>query len=176
MSPEVGFPQGDEKYCVTYSAASAMLHAGDHMAATKIAALAPGSLQLAAGTNRRAWVQAQCRQVLQLEKPHAWRVLKLKGPQLLDTEALLEQLAGDAVSVIQLEDSGGNVCHCVAACGGWLFDTNKSHAVPLDAGGLDRCCLDEATFVKVMAGFRLERAPTKKAKVAGEPPAKKARV
>ena len=149
-APEVCYPQGDKDYCVAYSAASAVHHAGDVGAAATIAALAAKSISLPTGVNRVKYVTNECLERLQ----PAWRTTRMKNVQQLDKEALLRVLRTDGVvTVIQLER------HCVAAYGGWLFDPNKPHAVRLDASGLDACCL--GTYVGAHAGFQLAR-PTPK--------------
>ena len=153
-APEVRFQQGDKDYCIAYSAASAMHHAGDKKAASVIYQLAAPSLKQPVGVNRVKWVQQECRNQLQ----PGWLSKPLRNVQQMSKVDLLALLATpDVITVIQLEDSGGNIRHCVAAHGDWLFNPNKPCAVPLDASGLDDCCLDDATFVKAYASFQLVR-------------------
>jgi len=131
-------------------------YAGDTKAAALIYSMATPSVKQPAGVNRVKWVTNEC--VAKLRP--GWRTLSkpLKNVQQMGKVDLLALLATPAVvTVVQLEDSEGNIRHCVAACGGWLFDPNKPRALPLDANGLDACCLDDATFVKAYAGFQLVR-------------------
>ena len=144
---KIQFPQGDKDYCVAYSTASAVHFAGDEAAARTIAALAVQSIK-----ERKPVVYVQT-QSLERLKP-AWEVRKLKNAASVDWQSLAD-LPG--VTVVQLKDSTGNLQHCVAIASGWIFDTNKKHAVKLSQAGLDACCLGEATFAGFQSGFRLLR-------------------
>ena len=86
-APEVRFPQGNDDYCVAYSCASAVHHAGDSDAASVIASLALESTQQSA-TNRIKWMQMQLRGRLQ----PAWQPRRIKNAQQLDKTSLLAQL------------------------------------------------------------------------------------
>ena len=153
-APEVRFQQGDKDYCVAYSAASAVYFQGDRKAAAVIYNMAALSLKQPVGVNRVKWVKNECAQRLQ----PGWRTLKLPNAQQMSKADLIALLATpDVVTVMQLEDSDGNIRHCVAAYGGWLFDPNKQRAVPLDESGLDACCLSGGTSVRAYAGFQLVR-------------------
>ena len=111
-APEVGFLSGGRDYCVAYSLASAVLDAGDAINATKIGALAPDSVKQQTGVDRVGWVQIKCRERVQ----PVWEMRKLRNVQVRDVGAILTLLAADGVvTVIQLEDSGANIRHCVAA-------------------------------------------------------------
>jgi hypothetical protein len=162
-APEVRFPQGDKDYCVAFSAASAVHHAGDKKVASEIYSMAAPSLKQPVGVNRVKWVTHEC--VAKLQRL-GWRTSSkpLKNAQRMNKADLLALLSTpDVVTVIQLEDSGGDIRHCVAAYGDWLFDPNKPRAVSLDVDGLDACCLGGATFVKAYAGFQLVRNTDKQA-------------
>ena len=83
----------------------------------------------------------------------AWTVCKIKGgAQNLDWQSLANP---SVVTVVQLRDSAGNIEHCVSIVSGWIFDTNKEHAIKLSKEGLDACCLGGATFAGFQAGFQL---------------------
>ena len=126
-APEVRFPQGDKDYCVAYSAVSVVYFQGDRKAAAVIYQLAAPSLKQPVGVNRVKWVKNECAQRL---RPRLC-TRKLPNVQQMSKVDLLALLAApDVVTVIQLEDSNGNIRHCVAAYGGWLFDPNKPCAVP----------------------------------------------
>ena len=177
--PLVAYQQGDDDYCVSYSAASALHAAGDAAAAAVIAAHASKLVGLPAGSNRVECLMHCCNQQLQPQ----WQTLQLKSVGQLDASAFLALLhAADdgTVTVFQIRDSCCNVQHCAAAAGGWLLDPNKARALPLSDIGLDACCLGGARFAYVVSGFQLLRgvAPgTKRAAPGGEdaPVAKKLR-
>ena len=44
--------------------------------------------------------------------------------------------------------------HIVAIAGDWIFDSNKTHALPLSAESLDACCLDGDKFLRVSYAVR----------------------
>ena len=162
-APEVRFLQGDKDYCVTFSAASAVHHAGDKKVASVIYSMAAPSLKQPVGVNRVKWVTQECVDKLQRL---GWRTSSkpLKNVHRMNKVDLLALLGTpDVVTVIQLEDNEGNIRHCVAAYGDWLFDPIKPRAVSLDVDGLDACCLGGATFVKAYAGFQLVRNTDKQA-------------
>ena len=76
---------------------------------------------------------------------------RVRTRSLLDADA-------SVVTVVQLKDSSGFLNHCVAIAGGFVFDFNKVHALPLSPEALDACCLGDATYASVVKGFSLTRA------------------
>lgn len=162
-APEVGYPQSDSNACVVCTAASALLYVGAQAAAQAIYGLKSQSLKLQAGANRVTFVRHQSRKLLQPE----WQSCNLRWGQRMDgpahsfasVSALLATAPGSVI-VLQLLDSSGFPNHCVAVIDGWIFDTNKSHALPAAGDGalraaLDASCLGGATFVGVLGGFQL---------------------
>ena len=101
------------------------------------------------------WLKGQCRVRLQ----PAWQPRKIKNAMEFDPLSLLGAAdREDRVTVLQLVDSSGFPNHCVAIANGWIFDTNKQRALPLCEIGLDACCLGDARFKHVLAGFHLVRS------------------
>lgn len=146
VPPVVQYLQGDKDHCVGLSTASAVHHAGDEAAGKIIATLAPAAIK---EHNAVEYVKTQCNRKL---RP-AWTVCKIKGgAQNLDWQSLADP---SVVTVVQLRDSAGNIEHCVSIVSGWIFDTNKKHAIKLSKEGLDACCLGGATFAGFQAGFQL---------------------
>ena len=146
-SHKVQYPQGDKDYCVAFSAASAVHFAGDEKAGKTIALLAPAAIE-----ERKpvVYVQTQCRENL---RP-MWETVKIKNAAMVDWQSLGD-LCPSVVTVVQIKDSTGNIEHCVSIVSGWIFDTNKKHAIKLSKEGLDACCLGGATFAGFQAGFQL---------------------
>jgi hypothetical protein len=68
----------------------------------------------------------------------------------------------DTPTVMQIHSSSGSVSHAVTIVGDLIFDSNKTHAVRLDATGLDRVCLGSDTFRKAKSAFRLVPWKTKR--------------
>ena len=174
-APQVHYQQGDQDFCLTYCVASALHCAGDEKGASMIASLAEASVG-ADVTDRVNWVTDKCAAKLQPQ----WRTLSkpLKRTFALSKPDLVALLATpNDVFVVQIEDSDKNISHCVAAYNGWLFDSNKPRAVPLDAAGLDACCLQEpgrtATFNRAYRCFKLERAAPERSAEEDEQAAKR---
>ena len=61
----------------------------------------------------------------------------------------------DLPTIVQLCDSDEDNTHVVGVCGDWIFDSNRGHALPLEAASLDACCVGAATFLRVSYAVRL---------------------
>jgi len=166
-APKVWYQQGDKDTCVVSGLASAVHYMGEVEAASSINALAdasPNKSDADASPNKSdavKLVQTRCFYLLQ---PH-FKTIKLKcasefDPLSFAPSAFLKRLQlprhAYVVTVMQIVDSGGDISHCVSMTSdGWLFDSNKSQALPLTQSGLDACCLGDATFASVFKGFHL---------------------
>ena len=134
---------------------------GRRHAARAVAGLADASLT---ETDAVKFVQTRCRELLQprfevrkLKNALAFKPLSFASSELVGQGARV-------ITVMQIVDSLGDISHCVTMIDdGWLFDSNKAHALPLTRSGLDDCCLGDATFRGVVKGFHLVRA-TKRTK------------
>ena len=59
------------------------------------------------------------------------------------------------VQLCSVDESGyENNEHVVAIAGDWIFDSNKTHALPLNAESLDACCLSSDTFKRTSYAVR----------------------
>ena len=110
-------------------------------------------------TDAVKFVQTRCRELLQprfevrkLKNALAFKPLSFASSELVGQGARV-------ITVMQIVDSLGDISHCVTMTDdGWLFDSNKAHALPLTQSGLDDCCLRDATFSGVVKGFHLVHA------------------
>lgn len=141
--PVVCFRQGDVDGCVPYSAASALVHAA--AVDTRGLPFAPSIADLQSPSDPNA-----LKSVLVFVNQHVagWQAHKLHKHDPLANPS------PDPI-VLQLEDSDGDRSHAVTTLGEWIFDANKTNAVPLTKAGLDACCLGKATYKGVVRAVRL---------------------
>ena len=160
VGPALSYKQGDMAFCVPYGLACALAAAGFAMDAAQIA-----------------------KEAADIARPDGDPLARLRGfvTARLKLWAACDYVAGDGGSgilsqlydvtedglptdttypiVLQLEDSAGNVNHCVTAWSSWLFDSAEEAgtALPYKTSSLHRACHPNR-FTRVHAAFRLEPA------------------
>jgi len=158
VGPALSYKQGDMAFCVPYGLACALAAAGFAMDAAQIA-----------------------KEAADIARPDGDPLARLRGfvTARLKLWAACDYVAGDGGSgilsqvydvtedglptdttypiVLQLEDSAGNVNHCVTAWSSWLFDSAEEAgtALPYKTSSLHRACHPNR-FARVHAAFRLE--------------------
>ena len=57
-------------------------------------------------------------------------------------------------TVLHLRDTNNCETHAVGLAAGWIFDANRSHALPVTKLNLGECCNGAAFFKEAVAAFR----------------------
>ena len=126
----VKYQQGNDSTCVFSSAASAIYASGDELAAKSLASHANESITT---VDRMDFLQQTVRKELK-----GWDVPKvLVGGAAAAFDCLA--IRSPYPACIQIHGSDGSTDHCITTLGDWIFDSNKSHALPLCQASLDQC-------------------------------------
>ena len=140
-TPPVEYSQLGGLTCVQYGLASALFHIG---------AVTKGGASMHSGVANLVSGDLKIMSVVKLYLfSIGWRPVKIeRGFDILSHRSAMP-------TVVQLHSSSGSCSHSVTVVGDFIFDSNKTHAVHLNATGLDLVCLGSDTFKEVLSGFRL---------------------
>ena len=138
--------QGDEEHCVCYGLAGALRHCGFLQAADALEAAAAEILSSKSHTAKAA--------VKLVSDMGGWK----DTGRLTNFDPLTNR--SPHPTIVQLCDSEGEARHVVGIAGDWIFDSNRSTAMPLTHENLDAACPGKSLFSRVTYATRF--TPTTK--------------
>ena len=121
---------GDGDYCLSYSSASALHHLGD----TKLHA------QLVQDASTVEGHERQMEAVREMARKLGWTTARIANPVEVETFDPLSACVEGSMLIMHLRELDGAADHAVSIARAdghaWIFDANRTHALPLSAEGL----------------------------------------
>ena len=138
-APSVKYQQGNNSTCVISSVASAMHAFGVSIGSTSVQRAAESLVARAKESIKQSVNRIDFLQQVVMKELKGWRIPEqvLSG----DAAATFDCLATKSLypACILIHGSDGSTDHCITTLGDWIFDSNKSHALPLCQASLDQC-------------------------------------
>ena len=132
LTPEVRFmmTDGDGDYCLSYSSASALHHLGD----IKLPALLVQDASTVEGHER------QMELVREMARQLGWTTIRIASAEEVAAFNPLTACVEGSVLVLHLRELDGAEDHAVSIVHAdghaWIFEANRTHALPLSIEGL----------------------------------------
>lgn len=127
-TPEVRYRSVEDggDFCLPYSAASAADHLGD--------TTLPSLFEQAASNIERH--ERQMETVREMARQQGWTAHKIASVEKIAAFNPLTACPDGDMLIMHLKETDGAADHAVTIALGWIFDANRTHALPLSSDGL----------------------------------------
>jgi hypothetical protein len=128
LTPEVRYRSAKDggDFCLPYSAASAAHHLGD----AKLSSLFKQEASNIEGHER------QMETVREMANQQGWTTHKIASVEKIAAFNPLTACPDGDMLIMHLKETDGAADHAVTIALGWIFDANRTHALPLSSDGL----------------------------------------
>jgi hypothetical protein len=150
--PETKYRNNEKSICVYASFASALHYRGHTSLAERIIVFSQSIEKVELLREESFLCMNEFIEDSKIAKPFRRRYKRKKfnlDPSVIDPQPSNEL----DIWVVVLEASDGQMTHAVALTGDLIFDSNLSHTLPRTAEGINACCGDNASFLRIKAGY-----------------------